>query len=122
MASFGVIDSTYASVQLYLPELQWDYLRWLMSQGFDLHRFTKSCDRRRRAIIDCAMTDQHIGLSDFISFATDRLHQLHYAHHAEDQNLVQPVFHHQISQAIDKAEVFFRNSGARPMRWSGWRA
>lgn len=122
MASFGVIDSTYASVRLYLPERQWDYLRWLMSQGFDLHRFTKSCDRRRREITESATTDREISFSDFISFATDRLHQLHYAHHTEDQNLVQPVFRHQMTQAIDKAEVFFRNSGAHPMRWSGWRA
>ncbi|MEL6479028.1 MAG: hypothetical protein AAFR17_17000 [Pseudomonadota bacterium] len=112
-----MIDSTYALVRLYLPKGQWAYLGWLMSQGFDLDRFTKACDRRRRAL-----TDREISLADFVMMATDRLHQLQYRYHAERTNLAQPVFRHQLIEAIRKTEDYFLHSGTSPMRWCGWRA
>ncbi|MEM9046711.1 MAG: hypothetical protein AAGC81_18680 [Pseudomonadota bacterium] len=62
-----------------------------------------------------------MGFADFVSVATDRLHQLHYRSHADGTHLAQPVFPHQMRLAIDKAEAFFQRSGPDPMRWCGWR-
>ena len=36
---YSVTDSRSRLIRLYLPKRQWDYLCWLMSQGFDIDRF-----------------------------------------------------------------------------------
>lgn len=113
---YTVIDSTHASVSVYMPKQQWDYLRWLMAQGFDLNRFTRRLDRRRRAI-----PEKDIPFAEFLSFATDRLHDLHYVHHDERDNVSQPVFPHQIDTAIAKTEAFFRKSGSDFGSFHGWK-
>ncbi|MEO1724232.1 MAG: hypothetical protein AAFR84_17740 [Pseudomonadota bacterium] len=58
----------------------------------------------------------------FVLVATDRLHQLHYRCHRQRENLVHPVFPHQVTTAIDRTEAFFRRSGPHALRWCGWRA
>lgn len=111
-----MIDSTQASVALYLPRTQWDYLRWLLAQGFDLDRYIRACDRRRR-LLSASDLPKDVSLADFVSFATTRLERLHYCWHAERTNLVQPVFPHQMAKAIEKAERFFAKSGPRALSW-----
>lgn len=111
------MDSTEACVRLYLPRAQWDYLRWLIAQGFDLDGFTKACDHRRREMVEPGeMVEPDVHFADFVSAATDRLQRLHYQRHLDGTHLVQPVFPHQMQDAIDKAEAFFRRSGPNPMR------
>ncbi len=111
------MNANGAIVELFLPKRQWDYLRWLISQGFDLNQFTKTCDQHR-----IALDGNDIPFSDYVSFAVDRLHRLHYRQHADGDNLVQPVFPDQIAAAIAKADAYFRKSGSNPMRWQGWTA
>lgn len=114
---YSVIDSTGTTVSLYLPKRQWDYLRWLLSQGFDLAAYTRTCDHRRQTL-----ADRTVSLADFVSFATDRLHRLHDHCQTDCRCVVQPVFPSQIEQALDKTEAYFRRSGPDPMRWHGWTA
>lgn len=117
------MDSLGTSIRLYLPRAQWNYLRWLIAQGFDLDGFTKACDHRRREMVEPGeMVEPDVHFADFVSVATYRLQRLHYQRYPDGTHLVQPVFPHQMQDAIDKAAAFFQASGPDPMRTNHMRS
>ncbi|MEO0995486.1 MAG: hypothetical protein AAFX62_17005 [Pseudomonadota bacterium] len=122
MICYAARDASGATVGLYLPQGQWDYLGWLTAQGFDLDRFTQACDARRGALNAGSVTRPQIPFGAFVMVTTDRLHQLQYRPHVDRANLVQPVFPNQATAAIEKAARYFESSGPDALAWCGWRA